>query len=67
MADKTQEGALGGADSMYVVDTHDWSVGGTPLDPEVVLRVLSDFDRYHPGAVESLAAVTIPRQVELDA
>jgi hypothetical protein len=30
------------------VCTHDWPVGN-PLDPELVRRVLANFDRYYDG------------------
>jgi hypothetical protein len=43
------------------VCTHDWPVGD-PLDPELVRRVLADFDRYYDGAVRSLAEVPEPAE-----
>jgi hypothetical protein len=51
------------------VCTHDWRVGGEPIDPEALLRVLAGFDEHFPGAVRSLAEtpVTVSEWTEVDA
>lgn len=50
------------------VCTHDWPVGGKPIDPEALLRVLADFDEHYPAAVRSLAEtpVTVTDWTEVD-
>lgn len=42
------------------VCTHDWPVGGTPVDHAALLRVLALFDDFHAAAVESLARTEVP-------
>jgi hypothetical protein len=51
------------------VCTHDWPSTGVAVDPEMVRRVLADFDEHFPTAVRSLAEtpVTATDWTEADA